>query len=77
MTGWICCKERQKGKEKSCCCDACLRRSRLYAPPYLFLCAAKAVISGIQLAKTAYTVQRKSTHVAKKGKEELSRFKIK
>lgn len=32
-----------------------LRTSLLYVPPYLFLCAANSVISGIQLANTAYT----------------------
>lgn len=34
--------------------DSCLRLSRLYSPPYRFLLPASSVISGIQLAITAY-----------------------
>lgn len=34
------------------------RTSLLYRPPYLFRCAASSVISGIQLANTAYDTQQ-------------------
>lgn len=37
------------------------RTSLLYRPPYLFRCAASSVISGIQLANTAYDTQTRET----------------